>query len=316
MYMDSCMHAYSTVQQLLCHGSSCELILSLARTSCRLLFTVRPTIRPLASNPLRDAVRSRNPSKSTLAQDAVATVVLHKHHPIIHVGAGLIQFVYRSHLRLARRLPVTEMHFCQFSREFFYNMHQSSRCITCMHHLDRFHLIIPEIGILSSEIKFRNSCFNANWVSFDFNVSYSSCWGYSLINTLKLKNLIICTWHVRVPEFVKFRSIHFNFSVPERYAYLLGTWKMKMAKPKVKGTPTVGLNLKIGGLYRGDGNLCPTLTAHSAPAFFRISRNRVQASNPHLDKSFGMRLGLCRKAQCFYGGPISHCDTSSINTSI
>ena len=25
----------------------------------------------------------------------------------------------------------------------------------------------------------------ANWVSFDFNVSYSSCWGYSLINTLK-----------------------------------------------------------------------------------------------------------------------------------
>ena len=27
-------------------------------------------------------------------------------------------------------------------------------------------------------------------VSFDFNVSYSSCWGYSLINTLKLKNKI------------------------------------------------------------------------------------------------------------------------------
>jgi len=27
----------------------------------------------------------------------------------------------------------------------------------------------------------------ANWVSFDFKVSSSSCWGYSLINTLKLK---------------------------------------------------------------------------------------------------------------------------------
>ena len=27
----------------------------------------------------------------------------------------------------------------------------------------------------------------ANWVSFDLNVSCSSCWGYSLINTLKLK---------------------------------------------------------------------------------------------------------------------------------
>jgi len=51
------MRAYSTVQQLLCHGSYCELILSLARTSCRLLFTARPPARPLAGNPLRDAVR-------------------------------------------------------------------------------------------------------------------------------------------------------------------------------------------------------------------------------------------------------------------
>ena len=85
------------------HGSYFELssILSLARSSCRLLFTARPTARPLASNPLRDAVRSRNPSKSTLAHDTVATAVLHKHHLIIRVGAGLIQFVYRSHLRLA-----------------------------------------------------------------------------------------------------------------------------------------------------------------------------------------------------------------------
>ena len=95
------MRAYSTVQQLLCHGSYCELILSLARTSCRLLFTARSAARPLAGNPLRSAVRSRNPSKSTLAHDAVATAVFHKHHPIIRVGAGLIQFVYRSHLHLA-----------------------------------------------------------------------------------------------------------------------------------------------------------------------------------------------------------------------
>jgi len=29
-----------------------------------------------------------------------------------------------------------------------------------------------------------------------------------------------------------------------RYAYLSGTWMMKMAKPKVEGTPTVGLILK------------------------------------------------------------------------
>jgi len=32
----------------------------------------------------------------------------------------------------------------------------------------------------------------ANWVSFDFNVSYSSGWGYSLINTYKLKKKCLC----------------------------------------------------------------------------------------------------------------------------
>jgi len=101
MHMDSYMRAYSTVQQLLCHRGYCELILSLARISCRLLFTACPTARPLAGNPFRDVARSRNPSKSTLAHDAVATAVLYKHHPIIRGGAGLIQFVYRSYLRLA-----------------------------------------------------------------------------------------------------------------------------------------------------------------------------------------------------------------------
>jgi len=95
------MRAYSTVQQLLCHGGYCEHILSLARASCKLLLKARPTACPLAGNPLRD-VRSRNPSKSTLAHDAVGTAVLHKHYPIIRVGAGLIQFVYMSHLRLAK----------------------------------------------------------------------------------------------------------------------------------------------------------------------------------------------------------------------
>jgi len=42
---NSCMRACSTVQQLPCHGSYCELILSLARTSCRLSFP--PTLLPL-----------------------------------------------------------------------------------------------------------------------------------------------------------------------------------------------------------------------------------------------------------------------------
>ena len=69
---------------------------------------------PLAGNLLRDAVRSRNPSKSTLAHDAVATAVLHKHHLIIRVGAGLIQFVYRSHLRLATEVTRNRNAFSPF----------------------------------------------------------------------------------------------------------------------------------------------------------------------------------------------------------
>jgi len=41
-----------------------------------------------------------------------------------------------------------------------------------------FFLVARHLGSLTA----------ANWVSFDFNFSYSSCWGYSLINTFKLKS--------------------------------------------------------------------------------------------------------------------------------
>jgi len=56
-------------------------------------------------------VRSRNLSKSTVAHDAVAAAVLHKHHSIIHVGAGLIQFVYGAHSRLAADLILNKYPF-------------------------------------------------------------------------------------------------------------------------------------------------------------------------------------------------------------
>ena len=68
---------------------------------------------------LRDAVRSRNPSKSTLSHDAVATAVLHKHHLIIRVGAGLIQFVYRSHLHLATEATRNRNAFSPFFARVF-----------------------------------------------------------------------------------------------------------------------------------------------------------------------------------------------------
>ena len=88
-----------------------------------------PTARPLTGNPLRD-VRSRNPSKSTLAHDAVGTAVLHKHHPIIRVGAGLIQFVCRSYFRLATEATRNRNDFSIFPASFFIYplLHQRPTC--------------------------------------------------------------------------------------------------------------------------------------------------------------------------------------------
>ena len=59
------------------------------RAGCRSL----PVLLLSRRNQSPDAFRSRNPSKSTLAHDSVATAVLHKHHSIICVGSGLIQLV-------------------------------------------------------------------------------------------------------------------------------------------------------------------------------------------------------------------------------
>jgi len=70
------------------------------RTGCRL----PPALLQVQQNQSPNAVRSRNPSKSMLAHDAVAAAVSHKHHSIIRVGAGLIHFVCGSHLRFATEL--------------------------------------------------------------------------------------------------------------------------------------------------------------------------------------------------------------------
>ena len=69
--------------------------------------------------PVARHVRLRNPIKSTIAHDAVAAVLLHKHYLIIRVGAGLIQFVYGSHSRLAADLTLDkDLFFLPFSRAF------------------------------------------------------------------------------------------------------------------------------------------------------------------------------------------------------
>jgi len=80
-----------------------EAIANLYRVLCEHRSDCRspPALLPSRRNQSPDAVRSRNPSKSTLAHVAVAAAVSHKHHSIIRVGAGLIQFVYGSHLKRA-----------------------------------------------------------------------------------------------------------------------------------------------------------------------------------------------------------------------
>jgi len=63
------------------------------RAGCRL----PPALLLSRRNQSPDTLRSRNLSKSAPAHDAVAAAVSHKHHSIIRVGAGLIQFVYGLH---------------------------------------------------------------------------------------------------------------------------------------------------------------------------------------------------------------------------
>jgi len=71
----------------------------------------------------------KNPSKSTLAHDAVAAAVLHKHHPIILIGAGLIQFVYDLRLRLANRGYPSEKSISAIFRASFSRERGNSRQI-------------------------------------------------------------------------------------------------------------------------------------------------------------------------------------------
>ena len=123
MHADSVQtwNAYGLVYARLFNCAAASLPWRLLQTyleSCaNIVQTARPTARSLAA--LRDVVRSRNPSKSTLAHDAVSTAVLHKHHLIIRVGAGLIQFVYRSHLRLATEATRNRNAFSPFFRASF-----------------------------------------------------------------------------------------------------------------------------------------------------------------------------------------------------
>ena len=121
----SANNSYGLVHVRLCNSTEASLPWKLLRTyleSCASIVQAvacRPLVPPLLLSrpkPSPDAVRSRNPSKPTLDHDAVAAAVSHKYHSIICVGAGLIQFVYGSHSRLATGVTSWRIHFWPFFR--------------------------------------------------------------------------------------------------------------------------------------------------------------------------------------------------------
>jgi len=135
----TCMYIYSHIHKCiyispqlvnarLCNGAAASLPWKLMRTyleSCantvQAVISARPSAssssRPPSCWPVARPVRLRNPSKSTQAHDAVPAVVLHKHHLIICIGAGLIQLVYGPHSRMAADLTLDKNLFSQpFSR--------------------------------------------------------------------------------------------------------------------------------------------------------------------------------------------------------
>jgi len=128
-----CMHtprknAYGLVHARLCNGAEASLPWKLLRTyveSCASIMQavvghlLLPSLLLCRLKPTPNAVRSRNPSKSTLAHDAVADAVLHKHHSFIRVGAGLIQFVHGSHSHFATGFTSSRILIWPFFRATF-----------------------------------------------------------------------------------------------------------------------------------------------------------------------------------------------------
>ena len=143
MHMHTCIYiSPQLVHARLCNGAAASLPWKLLRTyleSCanivQAVISARPpaplSSRPPSCWPVARPVRLKNPSKSTQAHDAVTAVVLHKHHLIIRVGAGLIQFVYGPHSHMAADLTLDKNLFSQpFSRGL--SMILKFRCLVCV----------------------------------------------------------------------------------------------------------------------------------------------------------------------------------------
>jgi len=106
MHMHICIYiSPQLVHARLCNGAATSLPWNLQRTyleSC--------------GNIVQGVISARPPAPSSNPKPAV---VLHKHHLIIRVGAGLIQFVYGSHSCMTTDLTLDKNLFSQpFSRVF------------------------------------------------------------------------------------------------------------------------------------------------------------------------------------------------------
>jgi len=83
-------HLFST-----CHPKRRKWTYTRANTPaqwCSNLFAMQTSVSHLATCAL-----PKKPTDSTLSHGSVAAVLSHKHHLIIHICAGLIQFVYCLH---------------------------------------------------------------------------------------------------------------------------------------------------------------------------------------------------------------------------
>ena len=116
MHMHPCMRAYITVPKLPFHGNVANLswVLCEHRAGCRLPSALFDEI----SGPTM--FTQKIPFKSMLAHDAVAAAVLHKHHSIIRVGAGLIQFGHGLHSKCGHGArPIKNSIFAMFCAGVF-----------------------------------------------------------------------------------------------------------------------------------------------------------------------------------------------------
>ena len=130
-------NAHAPVHVRPCNGAETSLPWNPLRFCASIVQAVvcRPLLPPVLLSrpyPSPDAVCSRNPSKSTLAHDMIPAAVSHKHHLIIRVGAGLIQFVYGLYARLAADLILDKILFLPwFTRAAAFLIKVMNLCSRC-----------------------------------------------------------------------------------------------------------------------------------------------------------------------------------------